>query len=206
MIDNEHLKKLARPFSVAAALLAMTVGASFPEGGKASVLKNDPSARSILLTGAAGGIGSAFFRSAADHYSFRLADLARCQQACLCRRRPWRRMARPRHPPPAPARWLALQVSSLACAAADPGGATFRQHGGWRYRSAGVPVPPPTLAARRFASHRGWRYGQQPCLCRRRPWRRMGEVWLHACITAAASGRARRPTARPPRWQNRAGA
>ena len=63
------------------------------------------SSRRILLTGAAGGIGSAFFRSAASHYVFRLADreatslmwaiaeghevcaldvadLAACQQAC----------------------------------------------------------------------------------------------------------------------------
>src|SRR5260370_8240100 len=29
----------------------------------------------ILLTGAAGGIGSAFFRSSAEHYTFRLADM-----------------------------------------------------------------------------------------------------------------------------------
>lgn len=32
-------------------------------------------ARRILLTGAAGGIGSAFFRSASAHYTFRLADI-----------------------------------------------------------------------------------------------------------------------------------
>ncbi len=31
--------------------------------------------KSILLTGAAGGIGSAFFRFAAEHYTFRLADI-----------------------------------------------------------------------------------------------------------------------------------
>ena len=29
----------------------------------------------ILLTGAAGGIGSAFFRSTAEQYTFRLADM-----------------------------------------------------------------------------------------------------------------------------------
>ena len=69
------------------------------------MLKHTSTARSILLTGAAGGIGSAFFRHAAEHYSFRLADrstttlddaaaqgheissldvadLDRCQQAC----------------------------------------------------------------------------------------------------------------------------
>jgi nucleoside-diphosphate-sugar epimerase len=32
------------------------------------------SRKKVLLTGAAGGIGSAFFRSTADHYFFRLAD------------------------------------------------------------------------------------------------------------------------------------
>lgn len=35
---------------------------------------NEQKARRILLTGAAGGIGSAFFRSASEHYTFRLAD------------------------------------------------------------------------------------------------------------------------------------
>src|SRR5215472_2577002 len=38
------------------------------------MLKEMSTARSILLTGAAGGIGSAFFRHAADQYTFRLAD------------------------------------------------------------------------------------------------------------------------------------
>jgi nucleoside-diphosphate-sugar epimerase len=33
-----------------------------------------PARRRVLLTGAAGGIGRAFFRSAHDHYRFRLAD------------------------------------------------------------------------------------------------------------------------------------
>lgn len=69
------------------------------------MLKHPSTARSILLTGAAGGIGSAFFRSTAAQYLFRLADrvtnalseaatqgheiftldvadLDRCQQAC----------------------------------------------------------------------------------------------------------------------------
>jgi nucleoside-diphosphate-sugar epimerase len=41
-----------------------------------TMLKHSSPARSILLTGAAGGIGSAFFRYAAERYSFRLADRA----------------------------------------------------------------------------------------------------------------------------------
>ncbi len=38
------------------------------------MLKEHPPARHILLTGAAGGIGSAFFRQTTDQYIFRLAD------------------------------------------------------------------------------------------------------------------------------------
>lgn len=40
------------------------------------MLPEHSTARSILVTGAAGGIGSAFFRHAADQYTFRLADRA----------------------------------------------------------------------------------------------------------------------------------
>jgi hypothetical protein len=82
-----------------------------------------------------------------------------------------------RQPDVSPARWLALQASSLAWSAADPGGQTFRQHGGWRYRQAAWPGAPPTLAARRFASTVAGATGKQPGLERRRPWRRLG--WGH---------------------------
>jgi hypothetical protein len=64
------------------------------------------------------------------------------------------------HPPPMPARRLAVQAAA-ACTAAVPGGETFRQHKGWHYK------------------HDAWRVGGWGSL-RRQAWRRSLQARIYS--------------------------